>query len=673
MTTGDKTRVKKVITSGVVTEENAFDGDGRISQYKMTLDSRTSYPFTTDYTYDTAHRLTQVDYPKAYGMTGDPRKAVVPSYDQASRLTQLSVDSTTYLGDISYNTASQVTQLKTGAGTSNPRVEAYTYDAQTGLLTGQTVKNTAATSTYLDLSYTYSRGNSYGSASGKTGQMTKIVDNLDKNRNKVYEFDSLGRILTAKGGIAAGATGKGVVADWTQTYSYDRYGNKTGVTATGITQDSNAVPADGLTSVTASTSTNRITTSGWEYDLTGNLIRGQNVSGVWQKFEYDAAGRLKKVKDDSNNVLETYTYGATREKLMVETSTQRTYYAWGGQSIVAEYTETGSDTSPDYSKSYIYAGSRLLMTATMVNATTETKEFHHPNRLGTELVTDGGAGTSYRQTTLPFGTALAAESTGNSNQVFTSYDRSAATGLDYAVNRTYSQGQSRFTQVDPIGMASASMGNPQSNNLYAYTQNMPTDFIDPSGLEIVQVGNRTYYCVDNADRWDPVTGTVYGAPCFDITFYYGGGGSPPIGIFDPGGGGGGGGGERPRNPPMTYEDQQRANCLAEKNAEIEKQRRESLSQANTARRIRNGILMGVIRGALLGGVIGAGGGALVGGVGGVPGAVVGAVVGAALGGASSSITAPLVEIIGYRGIYEPFNYYSALAQAKKFCSKQIYL
>jgi hypothetical protein len=31
-------------------------------------------------------------------------------------------------------------------------------------------------------------------------------------------------------------------------------------------------------------------------------------------------------------------------------------------------------------------------------------------------------------------------------------------------------------------MAAVSLGNPQSNNLYAYTQNMPTDFVDPSGL-----------------------------------------------------------------------------------------------------------------------------------------------------------------------------------------------
>ncbi len=128
---------------------------------------------------------------------------------------------------------------------------------------------------------------------------------------------------------------------------------------------------------------------------------------------------------------------------MVETSSERRYFAWGGQSVVAEFVETGSSTTPAYAKSC----------------------------------------SSFRQTTFPFGTTISAETTGNTNQVFTSYDRSSTTGLDYAVNRTYSKGQGRFTQVDPIAMASASIGNPQSNNLYAYVQNMPTDFVDPSGLD----------------------------------------------------------------------------------------------------------------------------------------------------------------------------------------------
>ena len=110
------------------------------------------------------------------------------------------------------------------------------------------------------------------------------------------------------------------------------------------------------------------------------------------------------------------------------------------------------------------------------------REYHHPDRLGTRLVTNNAANTSFEQSTLPFGTALPSESTGFSNQVFTSYDRSPIAGLDYAVNRTYSSGQGRFTTVDPIGMASVSIANPQSFNLYAYVQNNPIDFVDPTGL-----------------------------------------------------------------------------------------------------------------------------------------------------------------------------------------------
>lgn len=271
--------------------------------------------------------------------------------------------------------------------------------------------------------------------------------------------------------------------NWTQDYTFDRYGNKTGTTASGIKADSNNVPVDGLASVGYTAASNRISDTGWEYDLSGILIRGKNRSGVWQRFEYDAAGRLVKIKDDSNNMLETYTYGASRNRLKKETSTRKTYYAWGGNSPLVEYTEATASSTPAYSKSYIYADSRLVSCATKASATSETWNYYHPDRLGTRLISNPDTVSSSMQSTLPFGTGLNAESTGYSNQVFTSYDRSGATGLDYTVKRTYSQGQGRFTQVDPIGIASSRVGNPQSNNLYSYVQNMPGEMVDPDGLE----------------------------------------------------------------------------------------------------------------------------------------------------------------------------------------------
>ncbi|MEW6360902.1 MAG: RHS repeat-associated core domain-containing protein [Acidobacteriota bacterium] len=68
------------------------------------------------------------------------------------------------------------------------------------------------------------------------------------------------------------------------------------------------------------------------------------------------------------------------------------------------------------------------------------------------------------------------------NRRFTSYDRSAATGLDYAINRTYDSKLGRFTQVDPIGMSAADVNLPQTLNLYTYCGNDPINHVDPSGL-----------------------------------------------------------------------------------------------------------------------------------------------------------------------------------------------
>ena len=134
--------------------------------------------------------------------------------------------------------------------------------------------------------------------------------------------------------------------------------------------------------------------------------------------------------------------------------------------------------------------SRLLSTITK-SGSNETTEYHHPDRLGTKLVSKPATASSDQQNTLPFGTTISSETTANTNQKFTSYDRSEATGLDYAVNRTYNPGQSRFTQVDPIGMASTELVDPQSMNLFAYTQNNPVDFVDQNGLE----GRPTQTCL----------------------------------------------------------------------------------------------------------------------------------------------------------------------------------
>jgi len=184
-----------------------------------------------------------------------------------------------------------------------------------------------------------------------------------------------------------------------------------------------------------------------------------------------------------------------------------TYYAWSGGQVIAEYFEPGFAGAVYWKKSYVFAGERLLSTASNV-ANSEQIEHHYSDRLGTRIVTNPNTSGYFEQQTLPFGTALNAESTGSTNQRYTSYDRSSLTGLDYAVNRTYDSGQNRFTSVDPLGMQAVNLANPQSLNLYSYAKNNPVNYIDPLGLNASSPGTTyssgilwTLYYGNNQDGW----------------------------------------------------------------------------------------------------------------------------------------------------------------------------
>jgi RHS repeat-associated protein len=151
-----------------------------------------------------------------------------------------------------------------------------------------------------------------------------------------------------------------------------------------------------------------------------------------------------------------------------------TWYVWEGGQVIAEY----DAAAINWRKNYVYLGERLLAAD---SGGVQATQFYHPDRLGTRLVTNALDGsTAGEQESLPFGAELGAGAAGTRR--FTSYDRSGATPLDYAVNRFYNQGLGRFTQVDPIGMGAASLTNPQSLNLYGYCENDPINHTDPEGL-----------------------------------------------------------------------------------------------------------------------------------------------------------------------------------------------
>ncbi|MGH9754986.1 MAG: RHS repeat-associated core domain-containing protein [Blastocatellia bacterium] len=262
------------------------------------------------------------------------------------------------------------------------------------------------------------------------------------------------------------------------------------------TAQSGSIPLDGLASLSYDGASNRVNTPGYEYDPAGNQTRSNETQ---QQHRYDCANRLVQVLDASGNVLATHEYGASNQRLKSVEGGVTKYFAWAGGQIIAEYEASGANALV-WKTSYVYLGGRLLATTSGIDGT-ETR-FHHPDRLGTRLVTAADGTVVSEQWTLPFGNMQPFTSVpggenpyqnptlGNpSKKRFTSYDRSEATKLDYAVNRFYSPQQGRFTQVDPIEMEATDLNDPQTLNLYAYCGNDPINHVDPDGLFWSAIGS----------------------------------------------------------------------------------------------------------------------------------------------------------------------------------------
>jgi RHS repeat-associated protein len=166
-------------------------------------------------------------------------------------------------------------------------------------------------------------------------------------------------------------------------------------------------------------------------------------------YSNDAESRIVKVDNGSTA---TYSYDAANRRVKRVQGPYTTYYVWEGSKVIVEYSNAPAGAG----------GAR----------------FYHPDRLSKRIITDGSGAVKGEMDNLPFGENGGGVGESEKHR-FTSYERDAETGSDYAVNRQYSQSTARFTRPDPL-TASA---DPRSLNRYSYAGNDAVNWADPLGLD----------------------------------------------------------------------------------------------------------------------------------------------------------------------------------------------
>ncbi len=460
------------MTDGVGSETYAYDVLGRRTQVQKVISGTT---YTTSYQYNLAGEVTQ---------TTDPSTRVVQqAYDAIGRLCAIGnsgatcSSGTTFASGFAYNPAQQVAGFNYGNGVT----ATLGYSADRLQLTS--ISYAKGAQTLFSLSYGYTQ------PGGNNGQIASITDNVDNGRSVTYSYDALSRISSA---VSTGSTG---YTKWGLSWTYDRYGNRT-----TQTQSFDAPPSNSLSFANpGGAQTNR--PDGYVHDASGDMTNdGANT------MTYDAENRVLTATGAS------YTYDGNSLRVKKVSGTTTTVYVFSGTKVIAEYDNGAAPLVP--SREYIYSGAQLL--ATLEGGTTK---YHHADHLSVRLTTDTSGAILGQQGHFPYGESWYASGTTTKWQ-FTSYERDAESGNDYAVARTYINRLGRFSSPDPV--EALADRNPQAHNHYAYVTDDPLNRTDPSGMlpilfEVANTG------------WDDLD-------CMVFSFH-------ALGDFSLCGGGGGGGGE----------------------------------------------------------------------------------------------------------------------------------
>ncbi len=216
------------------------------------------------------------------------------------------------------------------------------------------------------------------------------------------------------------------------------------------------------------------------------------ADGLNSSMVYDGESRLVSL----NNSAATYSYDGNNLRVKKVASGTTTVYLFSGSKVVAEYDNGAAVGSP--SREYIYSGGALV--AKVEGSATK---YYHQDHLSNRVITDANGTAVEQHGHFPFGEDWYP---GGDKWKFTTYERDAESGNDYAMARFHVNRLGRFSSPD---LLAGSVLDPQSLNRYTYAANDPGNLVDRLGLCVPDIE----LCYANHDPGSGGGGNSFGGFC----------------------------------------------------------------------------------------------------------------------------------------------------------------
>ncbi len=438
--------------AGQLTSETFPDTTSNTYTYDVRgrLATATDSHGATTFEYDTADRLTRVNYPQG--------RWVEYTFDAAGRRVHLADNSGSNVHYL-YDSVGRLTELRDASSQVENRIVLYSYDAA-----GRLAREDKGNGTFTVYSY---------DAIGRLASIVNRAPNNNVNSRFDYGYDVLNQrtsMSTLDGGwsYSYDLTGQLThaifdsvnpqVLDQDLVYIYDALGNRIRTIINGVTTDYVTNNLNQYTSVGSTINT---------YDRDGNLVQESGPGGT-RTYTYDSRSRLVQLVTPQGTW--QYEYDTFGNRIATIKDGQRTEYVLdlsGMSSVVSTYNGAGSHVA-----SYAYG---FGLEASYIASSWNYYDF---DALGSTVGMSGTSG-NYLNTYAydPFGATLfASTSIPNPFQFVGSFGVTAeGNGMNSMRARYYRPDLGRFSTIDPIRF------NGQDANLYRYSQNDPSNAIDPSG------------------------------------------------------------------------------------------------------------------------------------------------------------------------------------------------